>query len=106
MNPALLVTLAAQLSAVESQFMSSVSTDRISAIHRMATRRPHIAGSKASLELADELRRELSTAGLQTEVHDFRVWLSTPRRIAVEITSPARRRLTVDEPASPIDPDS
>jgi N-acetylated-alpha-linked acidic dipeptidase len=106
MNAFLLLTLGAQLSSFEGQFLASVSTDQISAIHRLATRRPHIAGSQASLELADQLRRELTKAGLRTEVHDFQVWLSTPRRIAVEITSPARETLSVNEPSSPIDPDS
>ena len=86
--------------------MASVSTDRISAIHRLATRRPHIAGSPASLELANLLRDELNRAGLRTEVHDFQVWLSTPRRIAVEITSPARETVSVVEPSSPLDPGS
>ena len=86
--------------------MESVSAEQIAAIHRLATRRPHIAGSAASLALADQLRRELEKAGLETEVTDFRVWLSTPRRISVEVTAPVRETLAVDEPASPSDPDS
>ncbi len=102
----LLIVLGAQLSTAERQFMASVSIDQISAVHRLATRRPHIAGSAASLELADELRRELAKAGLETEAHDFRVLLSTPRRIAVDLTSPERETLSVIEPASTIDPDS
>lgn len=106
MNSLLLIALSAQLSTFESRFLSSVSVDQISAIHRLATRQPHMAGTPASLELADRLREELIKAGLQTEAHDFRVFLSTPRRISIEITSPTRETLSVDEPASPIDPDS
>src|SRR5918999_1619597 len=98
MNLALLLTLAAQLSAPESRFMASVSTEQIAAIHRLATRRPHIAGSAASLALADQLRQALEKAGLETEAHDFRVWLSTPRRISVAMTAPVSESLAVDEP--------
>lgn len=103
---ALWLVLAAQLSSSESQFLANVSTHRISAIHELATRRPHIAGSAASLQLADRLRDELNKAGLRTEVHDFRVFLSVPRRIVVEITEPARESLSVVEPASSVDRDS
>jgi N-acetylated-alpha-linked acidic dipeptidase len=106
MNLALLLALGTQLSTVEARFMESVSPEQIAAIHRLATRRPHIAGSAASLDLADQLRRELVKAGLEVEVADFRVWLSTPRRISVEITAPVREPLAVDEPASALDPDS
>src|SRR5262245_31271604 len=106
MQAFLLIAIGAQLSVVEGQFMASVSADQISEIHRLATRRPHIAGSQASLALADELRRELAKAGLRTEAHDFQVWLSTPRRVAVEITAPEREALSANEPSSPIDPDS
>jgi N-acetylated-alpha-linked acidic dipeptidase len=86
--------------------MASVSTEQIAAIHRLVTRRPHIAGSPASLALADQLREELGKAGLETEVHDFQVWLSTPRRIGVDIIAPQSETLAVTEPSSPRDPDS
>jgi N-acetylated-alpha-linked acidic dipeptidase len=106
MSAALVLALATQLSAAESRFMASVSTEQIAAIHRLATRRPHIAGSAASLALADQLRRQLDKAGLDTEVHDFQVWLSTPRRISVEITTPVSEPLAVTEPRSSLDSDS
>jgi N-acetylated-alpha-linked acidic dipeptidase len=106
MNALLAIVLCAQLSTIESQFLSSVSVEQISAIHRLATSRPHIAGTKASLELADRLRDELTRAGLKTEAHDFQVFLSMPRRIAIDITSPTRESLSVYEPASPLDPHS
>lgn len=92
--------------AAEMQFKAGVSVDEISAIHRLATRRPHVAGSAASLALADRLRDALTRAGLQTETHDYRVHLSTPRRIAVDIVEPTRERLSVHEPASSVDGDS
>lgn len=93
----------------ETQFMAGVSTEQISTIHRLATRRPHVAGTPASLELADRLREALNQAGLQTETHDYRVHLSTPRKINVEIVTPAgstSEKIDVSEPSSAVDPDS
>ena len=90
---------------VESQFMSAVSTDAISTIHRRVTRRPHVAGSAASMEVAEELRRALADAGLETEVHEYHVLLSTPKTVSVAITAPAAQTLPVTEPAMPQDPD-
>jgi N-acetylated-alpha-linked acidic dipeptidase len=90
---------------LEAKFMSTVSTDAISSIHRRVTRRPHVAGSAASMEVAEELRRALADAGLQTEVHEYHVLLSTPKSVSVAITAPARQVLPVTEPAMPQDPD-
>jgi N-acetylated-alpha-linked acidic dipeptidase len=90
----------------EARFMASVSREQISAIHRLATSRPHIAGTAGGLEIADRLRHVLNEAGLQTEAHDYRVYLSTPRQIVVEIVTPVRELLLVREPASPLDPDT
>jgi N-acetylated-alpha-linked acidic dipeptidase len=91
---------------VESQFMSTVSSDAISNIHRRVTRTPHVAGSTASMEVAEEIRRALADAGLETEVHEYHVLLSTPRSVSVAITSPRQQVLPVTEPAMAQDPDS
>lgn len=90
----------------EGRFRQGISTEAMAAIHREATRRPHMAGTPASLEVADLMRRRLQEAGLETEVHDYQVWLSAPRRISVEMTAPAQEALFVEEPPNPIDPDS
>ena len=92
--------------AAESTFMSSVSVDAISDIHRRVTRRPHVAGSAASMEVAEEIRRALANAGLETEVHDYHVLLSTPKSVNVSITAPRAQELPVTEPAMANDPDS
>jgi N-acetylated-alpha-linked acidic dipeptidase len=97
--------LAAQRDA-ERRFMEAVSVDEIGRIHRLATARPHIAGTPASLALADLLRAELARAGLQAEAHDYRVHLSTPRRVDVAITAPVSERLVTREPVDARDPDS
>jgi N-acetylated-alpha-linked acidic dipeptidase len=91
--------------AFERRFMDAVSTESLSAIHQQVTEHPHIAGSPRSMEVADRMRRALEAAGLQTEVHEYLVHLSTPRSIAVDIVSPSPESLPVREPAMPADPD-
>jgi len=90
----------------EVRFMAGVSTDAMSDIHRRVTTRPHTAGTEASLDVADTVRRALEEAGLSTETVEYRVLLSTPVSVAAEITAPARESLVVGEPVSPDDPDS
>ena len=85
--------------AIEERFVSGVSIESISTIHRQVTEHPHIAGSTRSMEVADRVRRALDAAGLQTEVREYSVYLSTPRSVKVDIVAPAAQSLTVVEPA-------
>ena len=89
---------------IERRFLAGVSTESISAIHRQVTEHPHIAGSARSMEVADRVRRALDAAGLQTEVREYLVHLSTPRSVTVDIISPDLESLTVREMAHPADP--
>ena len=91
--------------AIEQRFLDGVSTDSISAMHRQVTEHPHIAGSARSMEVADRVRRALDAAGLQTEVREYLVHLSTPRSVTVDIVSPIAESLTVREPANAADAD-
>src|SRR4029453_14163684 len=75
-------------------------------MHRQVTEHPHIAGSARSMEVADRVRRALDAAGLQTEVRENIVHLSTPRSIQVDIVSPIAEALVVRDPASVEDPDT
>jgi len=90
----------------EAAFVQNLSIESISNLHREVTSRPHIAGSPASMAVAETIRKSLENAGLETEVHEFDVLLSTPKSINAEITEPAREPLNVREPANPLDPDS
>lgn len=97
--------LAAERDA-EARFMAGVSTDSMSAFHRSITRRPHIAGSAGSMEVAETVRRAFTGAGLETQVHEYQVLLSTPRKITVGIVAPEQESLSVEEPPNGSDPDS
>ncbi len=90
----------------EAKYTAQLSTESISEFHRTITKRPHMAGTPASMAVAETIRRGLEAAGLQTEVHEFQVYLSTPRSISVELVEPSKLPLRVREPASPEDPDS
>src|SRR5580658_8817042 len=90
----------------EAAFTSELSTESISALHLALTKRPHIAGTPASNAVAEMLRKRLAEAGLETEDHQFEVYLSTPQSITIDLVEPAQETLSVREPANPIDPDS
>ena len=96
----------AQERDAEAKFTAQLSTESISQFHRSITKRPHIAGSPASMAVAETIRKGLESAGLETEVHEFQVYLSTPRSISVELVEPVKESLNVREPANPLDPDS
>ncbi len=90
----------------EAKYTAQLSTESISEFHRKITKRPHIAGSPASMAVAETIRKGLESAGLKTEVHEFQVYLSTPRSISVELVEPTKETIHVREPANPLDPDS
>ena len=90
----------------EAAFVSRLSMDSISTIHRDLTKRPHMAGTPASMAVAELLRKRLEDAGLETEIQEFDVYLSTARSISAELVAPSRETLNVREPVNPVDPDS
>jgi N-acetylated-alpha-linked acidic dipeptidase len=90
----------------EAKYTAQLSTDSISQFHRTITKRPHMAGTPASMAVAETIRSGLESAGLQTEVHEFQVYLSTPRSISVDLVEPVKLAINVREPANPLDPDS
>jgi N-acetylated-alpha-linked acidic dipeptidase len=90
----------------EAAFTAELSTESISALHLALTKRPHVAGTPASNAVAEMLRKRLAEAGLETEVHEFSVYLSTPESITIDLVEPSQESLSVREPANPLDPDS
>jgi N-acetylated-alpha-linked acidic dipeptidase len=92
--------------AAEAQFMAGVSTGSMSAFHRSVTSRPHMAGTPASMEVAETVRKAFADAGLDTEVREYHVLLSTPQSISAEIAAPSHETLSVIETPNEADPDS
>jgi N-acetylated-alpha-linked acidic dipeptidase len=91
---------------VERRLHQLVSADSISRLHRPLTRRPHPAGSAGAREVVTVLERTLRGFGLEVERHEYRAWLSYPRRVRVALVSPVRRQLSVREPPLKADPTS
>jgi N-acetylated-alpha-linked acidic dipeptidase len=96
----------AATAAVERRFADALSAESMAAQHQALTARPHPTGSPASAELAGHLRTTLEGFGLEVKVHEYQVLHSKPRRIALTMTAPTNRPLSLDEPAIPGDPTS
>jgi N-acetylated-alpha-linked acidic dipeptidase len=91
---------------LERRFRDGVSADSLSALHRPLTERPHPAGSEGTRQVVAYLQQTLAGFGLEVQTHEYQVLLDRPRAIAVRLTAPARRTLSVAEPAIPQDPTS
>ncbi|MBL8960719.1 MAG: M28 family peptidase, partial [Gemmatimonadetes bacterium] len=92
--------------AVEQRFHRLVNADSISAIHRPLSARPHPSGSDGSRAVIAHLERSLRRYGWQVERHDYQAWLSVPREVAVTLTAPVARELSLREAAIAEDPTS
>jgi len=99
-------TASAAQQALETRFRQGVSADSMSALHQPLTARPHPAGSPGTQDIVRYLQQTLAGYGLEVQTHEYQVLLAQPRTIAVTLTAPERRTLSVDEPAIPEDPTS
>jgi N-acetylated-alpha-linked acidic dipeptidase len=59
---------------------------------------PHVAGTPAQQATAAYVLREMKAAGLDTSRLNFRVWMPYPDSTIIEIITPTRIRLSLDEP--------
>lgn len=91
---------------VEQRFHAQVTAASMSAFHERVTRRPHPAGSPGAREVADYLRQTLEGFGFEVRTHEYQALLSQPRRVELAMTAPARRAISLQEPAIPGDPTS
>lgn len=91
---------------LETRFRSGVSADSLSALHKPLTTRPHPAGSAGTQEVVRYLQQTLAGFGLDVQTHEYQVLLAKPKTIAITMTAPTRRALSIDEPAIPEDPTS
>ena len=82
---------------IEQRFAGALDAGSISAHHRALTARPHPTGSRASKDVADSLRKTLEGFGLEVAIHEYQVLHSKPRRIALTMTAPSRRPLSLEE---------
>ncbi len=90
-------TLESLLRSVPDSARARVDVRTLSAV-------PHVAGTPAQQATAAYVLREMKAAGLDTSRLNFRVWMPYPDSTIVEIITPSRVRLALEEPALPDDP--
>jgi N-acetylated-alpha-linked acidic dipeptidase len=70
---------------------------------RILSAEPHVAGTAAQQVTAKYVLRQMQSFGLDTSRADFEIWLPHPDSILVEMVTPTRERLALNEPAIPED---
>ncbi len=83
--------LEAQLLRVPDSAQARIDVRTLSAV-------PHVAGTPAQQATAAYVLREMRAAGLDTSRMNFRVWIPYPDSTIVEIVTPVRKRLALEEP--------
>jgi N-acetylated-alpha-linked acidic dipeptidase len=82
----------------EKRLQSSVSPKQCRTYLRQLTREPHVAGTPGDRRLSEFIYNEFRRAGLEAEIVEYRVLLSYPRKVAVELVEPQRVKLANPEP--------
>ena len=73
---------------------------------RRLTAQPHVAGTPGDRRVTELIFDEFKRDGLNPEIVEYRVLLSYPKKIDVELVSPTRVKLANPEPEIPGDPDT
>src|SRR5579864_3762540 len=75
--------------AIESRFLS-VPDPKLAREHlRILTQAPHVAGTPEDKANADYVAQKFREAGLDTQIVEYKVWMSYPQEISVDVTAPA-----------------
>jgi N-acetylated-alpha-linked acidic dipeptidase len=90
----------------ERQFLRGISAARCRKYLRRLTREPHVAGTPGDRRVTQYIFDEFQRAGLKPEIVEYRVLLSYPKNIAVELVEPVRVKLANPEPEIPGDKDT
>lgn len=76
-------------SAIESRFLA-VPDPKLAREHlRILTQAPHVAGTPEDKATADYVAQRFREAGLDTNIVEYKVWISYPSEISVDVTAPA-----------------
>jgi N-acetylated-alpha-linked acidic dipeptidase len=90
----------------EQQARAIPSAARIGEFIKRFSSRPHLAGTPQSKQTAEAILAQLREYGLDAHIEQFEALLPTPKVRGLEITSPVKLRLKLEEPAIPGDPGS
>ena len=90
----------------ETDFKEHVSAERCRHRLRHLTEEPHLAGSENSRKVAEYLRTEFESYGLQVQVYEYHVYLPYPLEVHVELVSPVQHVAVSKEDSWEWDKDS
>ncbi len=90
----------------EKRFLAIPSPSRCGRYLRRLTREPHVAGTPGDRRVSEFIFSEFKRVGLNPEIVEYRVLLSYPKKVAVELVAPERVRLAHPEPEIPGDADT
>ena len=80
---------AAAEQSTESRFLA-VPDSRLAEEHlRILTKDPHMAGTVEDRATADYVAQKFRSAGLDTQIVEYKVWMNYPAEIRVDMTAPA-----------------
>ena len=84
--------------AWEQRYLKLPKSSRCGQFLRRLTSEPHVAGTTGDRRVTDYIAAEFNRDGLETEVVEYDVLLSYPKRTALELTKPERVTLAHPEP--------
>ena len=90
----------------ETDFKERLSVERSRRKLRYLTEEPHLAGTENSRKVAEYLRSEYESYGLQVQVYEYRVYLPHPLEVHVELVSPTQHLAVSKESGWEWDKDS
>ncbi len=83
----------------EDRIVALVDAERLKGFHELVSSEPHLAGSAGDLRNIERIASAMRGFGLDVEVQWIDVLLARPVSAELEIVSPGKLSLTVDEPA-------
>ncbi len=75
---------------IETAFKELVSPEMCQTKLRRLTEEPHLAGTENSRKVAEYLRSEYESYGLQVKIYEYQVYLPHPLEVHVELLSPTK----------------
>ncbi len=101
--PGYSATAATRQMDLERRLASRGDTARVRQHSRTLSAEPHVAGTPAQQTTARYVLEQMRGYGLDTSRVNFEVYLPYPESTVVELVSPTRARLDLNEPALPED---
>lgn len=73
---------------LESRFLAVPSPQKAKEYLRTLTQAPHMAGTPEDRATADYVADLFRSAGLQTQIEEYKVWMNYPEEVSLDITAP------------------